>query len=106
MAPKILHLTLSKKPFEVMVTGEKTTEYRNPSQWIISRLEGKDYDFVKFVNGYGQDKPYFIAKFRGWESEIKPHTIEYSNGLKVKSDKGTVKIYVGQIVDTGNLVNE
>jgi hypothetical protein len=35
---KILHLTLSKLPFEVMATGEKTTEYRKPSKWILSVL--------------------------------------------------------------------
>ncbi len=100
---RILHLTLSKMPFEVMVTGEKSTEYREPSKWILSRLQGKDYDLIKFVNGYGSNKPYFIAKFRGWEIETNPYSVEFSNGLKVTTKKGTVKIYVGEIVERGNL---
>lgn len=100
---RILHLTISKMPFEVMVTGEKSTEYREPSKWILSRLQGKDYDLIKFVNGYGSDKPYFIAKFRGWEIETNPYSVEFSNGLKVTTKKGTVKIYAGEIVERGNL---
>lgn len=31
---KILVLTLSKKPFEVMVTGEKYLEFRETKNWI------------------------------------------------------------------------
>lgn len=100
---RILHLTLSKMPFEVMVTGEKSTEYREPSKWILSRLQGKDYDLIKFVNGYGSDKPYFIAKYRGWEIETNPYSVDFSNGLKVTTKKGTVKIYAGEIVERGNL---
>lgn len=100
---RILHLTLSKMPFDVMVTGEKSTEYREPSKWILSRLHGKDYDLIKFVNGYGSDKPYFIAKFRGWEIETNPYSVDFSNGLKVTTKKGTVKIYAGEIIERGNL---
>ncbi len=99
----ILHLTLSRKPFEVMVTGEKSTEYREPSKWILSRLQGKDYDFVKFVNGYGSDKPYFIAKYLGWKIETNNNSLYFSNCLEVISKKGTVKIYVGDVVEFRNL---
>ena len=100
---RILYLTLSKMPFEVMVTGEKSTEYREPSKWILSRLLNKHYDLIKFVNGYGSDKPYFIAKYKGWEIETNPYSVDFSNGLKVTTKKGTVKIYAGEIVERGNL---
>ena len=40
-----------------MVTGKKTIEYRRPSKWIKDRLVDKEYEVVKFVNGYGDDKP-------------------------------------------------
>lgn len=55
-----------------MVTGEKREEFRKPSKWMLSRMFNKNkdgsksfkkYDLVKFVNGYGNDKPYFIAEF-------------------------------------------
>ena len=103
MKNRILHLTLSKMPFDVMVTGEKTTEYRNNSRWILSRLKGKEYDFIKFINGYGNHRPFFIARFRGWDVEANPHSAQYSNGLKIHSKIGTVKIYIGEIIETGNL---
>ena len=35
---KILVLTLSKKPFEVMVTGEKYLEFRETKNWITLKL--------------------------------------------------------------------
>jgi hypothetical protein len=99
----ILHLTLKKEPFDVMVTGEKTTEYRNKSEWIMSRLLGKKYDYVKCVNGYGKSKPFFVARYRGFEIETNPYQVSYSNGLEVKSEKGTVKIYLGEVVEKGNI---
>lgn len=100
---KILHLTLSRMPFEVMVTGEKTIEYREPSKWIMSRLQGKEYDLVKFVNGYGNDKPFFVAKYEGYDIETHTYSVEFSNGLKVVPKKGTVRIFLGGIVQMGNL---
>ena len=33
-----LYLTLKKKPFDIMISGEKKFEYRNNSKWIESRL--------------------------------------------------------------------
>ncbi len=104
--PRILHLTLSAKAFEVMVTGEKSTEYREPSNWILSRLTGKTYDYIKYVNGYGRDRPYFIALYGGWEIERNPYNITFSNGLAVESKLGTVKIYSGRIIEKNNLKNQ
>ena len=108
--PKTLKLTLSKLPFDVMVTGEKTCEYRKPSDWIKSRLLTKDgihreYDFVKFTNGYGADKPYFVARFVGaFEWKVSPtKTKAYANGLVVDIEKGDFVIKLGEIVERGNL---
>jgi hypothetical protein len=98
---RVLHLTLSKLPFEVMVTGEKNIEYREPSKWILSRLIAKQYDLVKFVNGYG-NRPYFVAKFIGWDLETSPHVVIFSNGLRVDVREGIVKIYIGEILEKGN----
>lgn len=65
-----LKLTLSKKPFEVMITGEKTIEYRRQSQWMKSRLFDKhgnprEYSYIEFFNGYGKDRPHFTVEFKG-----------------------------------------
>ena len=102
---KTLHLTLSKLPFDVMVTGEKTEEFRKNSQWIRSRLIGKDYDFVKFTNGYGKDKPYFICQYKDYiQCYMTFHRRKYSNGLVVEGiGRGDFIIYLGKIIETGNI---
>ena len=106
-----LHLTLNRKAFEVMVTGEKSTEYRKFSKWIESRLidkngNPKEYDNVKFVNGYGYDRPYFLADYKGFEKELIGfnHNKPYSNGLKVGIvEKGDFKIFLGSVFFRGNM---
>ena len=99
----ILYLTLKKPQFQVTSIGEKKTEYRRHSAWIKSRLENRNYDVVKFVNGYGSDKPYFIVQFLGYQIETKSHTIKYSNGLTVNVTKGDYSITLGEIVEKGNI---
>jgi len=95
---KILKLTLSKLPFEVMKTGEKQIEYRKPSEWIKSRLIGKNYDSVEFVNGYGKDKPRFTTKFLGFDVANESENLTFSNGLSFTVEKGDYKIILGEIV--------
>ncbi|CAL2077602.1 conserved protein of unknown function [Tenacibaculum sp. 190524A02b] len=102
MEKTTLFLTLSKEPFEVMATGEKSEEFRKPSEWIKSRLYDKEgnprtYDHVKFVNGYGCDKPQFCADFKGFEISQINQTIKYSNGLIVLVEKGDIKINLGSV---------
>jgi len=107
---KTLHLSLKKLPFDVMVTGEKTEEFRIDSAWIISRMFNKDgtpknYDVIKFTNGYGSDKPYFICNYEGFRQNVAcvpAHT--YSNGFEFEgmADNNFI-IYLGLIIETGNL---
>ncbi len=103
----ILNLTLKKAPFDVMITGEKSYEIRAKGNWINSRLFKKDgtpkhYDAIKFTNGYGKDKPYFITEYKGFKTC--PH-IDYtfSNGLCVESYGELWYIELGKIIETGNL---
>lgn len=107
---RILHLTLKKEAFDVMVTGEKQVEYREPSDWIKSRLyyrDGyiKEYHYIKFTKGYGKDKPYFIIKYWGFGVNYsdKLPTQHYSNGLTVDVKPNDYILYLGKIVETGNL---
>ena len=111
-----------------MVTGEKEIEIRKPSRWILSRLfyqgirlylddieqedEGstiygvkKDYDQVKFVNGYGHKRPYFIAKFKTVFIFKNPHEVTFTTGLKAIAEPGDVAIDLGAIVERGNLTS-
>ena len=107
----VLKLTLDKKPFQVMVTGEKKEEFRENKKWMTSRLidkatgQPKEHGFIKFTNGYGNDNPYFICEYKGFSyvgSDYTPR--KYSNGLVVSDvQEGDYIIHCGAIVETGNL---
>ena len=96
-----LKLTLSKKPFEVMITGEKKVEYRNQSQWMKSRLFDKHgnprkYSYVEFVNGYGKDRPRFTLEFKG-VAVVERVYQTFSNGLTVDIKEPVYMIRLGDL---------
>ena len=110
MSAKTLILSLNKAPFDVMLTGEKQEEFRKSSDWIRSRLFNRDgseksFDLIKFTNGYGADKPYFICKFEGFlECYMNCEARRYSNGLEVSGiGPGDFIIYCGEIIEAGNI---
>jgi len=94
---KILYLTLKKQQFEVTLSGEKMIEYRRNCEWILSRLINKNYDAIKFVNGYGKTKPFFMRKFKGW-GYTKKAIYKYSNGLEVNVEDNDIAINLGKII--------
>jgi len=66
---KILHLTLKKKWFDLIKSGEKKSEYREDKPyWQKRLLDGEDipkvFDIVRFKNGYAKDSPTMDVKFR------------------------------------------
>ena len=54
---KTLHLTLKKKWFDMIASGVKKEEYRELKPYWIKRLVGREYDVVKFTNGYSKTSP-------------------------------------------------
>jgi len=100
---KTLKLNVRHKWFEVMVTGEKTFEFRKASKWMISRLKGRKYDFVEIRSGYGKKRPYFIAKCVYIKKKtLEPVRIIYSNDLFVDIDPGDIIIKLGKIIKIRN----
>lgn len=102
----ILHLTVTRQWFEVMVTGEKAFEIREKSNWIKSRLFNKDgtkrhYDLVSITNGYGKDKPNFVAEYKGFE-EISEAYWAYSNGAVLDFVDDRYMIHLGKIQSISN----
>lgn len=90
---RILHLTLKKKWFDMIASGEKKEEYREIKPYWVSRLvdgfspenEERDYTFywhgflfsmdtpehydaVLFRNGYGKNAPKLLVECRGIEN--------------------------------------
>ena len=124
----VLKMTVEKVPFEVMVSGEKQSEFRlleelddsgdlvriktmNCGKLFTSvkergRVVGykwnspKTYKFVTFYNAGCLDsrKPNFTCVFR--KTFILPNLplIEYSNGLKVQYDQRCAVVELGPIV--------
>jgi len=96
-----LKLTLSKQPYEVMVSGEKNKEYRRKSKWIETRLfdksgQLKNYEFVQFTNGYKKDSPKFISEFKG-VSVVEKLQETFSNGLQLDIKEPTYVIHLGKL---------
>ena len=68
---KVLHLTLKKKWFDMIASGEKKEEYRELKDYWFQRLtNGKNcchnhYDVVRFTNGYSKGAPSFDIECKG-----------------------------------------
>ncbi len=59
---RILHLTLKKKWFDMIASGEKKEEYRDLTSYWAIRLRGKEFDAVSFRNGYAKDAPKMLVE--------------------------------------------
>jgi hypothetical protein len=73
---KILRLNLKKKWFDMIASGEKKEEYREMKPYWQQRLVKKgywhsqavkDFDIIRFRNGYKKDAPTMDVEFLGGE---------------------------------------
>ena len=77
---KILHATLEKKWFNMILAGIKKEEYRDIKPYWIKRLLNADftddrkfvfddnqrhYDAIQFTNGYGKTAPTMLVEYHG-----------------------------------------
>jgi hypothetical protein len=98
---KILHLTVKKKWFDLIASGEKRREYREGKPYWKKRLldaEGFAVEFVEihFRNGYGMSAPLVRTEWRdlgvilgeGWQGE---HGEIYK--------EGDFAIYIGRVLE-------
>ena len=63
---KVLHLNLYRKYFDAIVNGTKVFEYRQKTDYWKKRIEGKEYDIIKFRNGYAKDAPTMLVEYKGY----------------------------------------
>ena len=87
---KILHLTIKKQYFDLIISKQKIIEYRKITPYWITRLENKTYDIIYFRNGYSRKSPYLIAEFNYLRKIIYHNKFHYA-------------IYLGKILEFGNL---
>ena len=65
---KTLKLTLKKKWFDMILSGEKTEEYREMKPyWLRLANATLKYDKIKFTNGYGNERPNFTIELKDVE---------------------------------------
>ena len=63
---KILHLNLYRKYFDEIANGTKTIEYRDKTDYWKKRIEGRQYDIIKFRNGYTKNAPTMLVEYKGY----------------------------------------
>jgi hypothetical protein len=76
--PKILHLTLHRQFFAAIAAGKKRTEYRKAKPYWRKRLEDRQYDIVKFRNGYARNAPEMLVEFRGVRRDGRGRNADYA----------------------------
>ena len=64
---EVLHLVLMKDPFERIMNGSKKIEYRDRTDYWKKRIEHKEYDVIKFRNGYAKNAPTMLDEYKGWD---------------------------------------
>jgi len=65
---RVLRLTLKRRWFDMIASGEKREEFREQGKWIDSRVNAnKEYDVVEFKNGYGPNVPTCVVEYRGYD---------------------------------------
>tara|TARA_R110000824_G_scaffold316949_1_gene504187 strand:+ start:208 stop:471 length:264 start_codon:yes stop_codon:yes gene_type:complete len=62
---KILHLNLFRKYFDEIAEGTKTIEFRDRTDYWKKRLVNREYDMIKFRNGYAKDAPTMLVEYYG-----------------------------------------
>lgn len=103
---KILHLTLKKRWFDMILSGEKKEEYREDKRYwkrrfLVSGSHPPVFSdkptVIRFTNGYGLDKPSFditcLGLRYGWG---KPEWGGQKDNLQFV-------IKLGQILETRNI---
>jgi ASC-1-like (ASCH) protein len=86
---EVLHLTLRKKWFDLIKSGEKKIEYREIKPYWTKRLfdengEAVKYDFIIFRNGYSKDAPKIKVGFKDVKEVVLSEDVEsWKKGMKV-----------------------
>lgn len=61
---KILSMPIKKQWFDMILAGDKKEEYRAVTKFYTSRLVYKGITHLKFINGYGRDKPFLVVELK------------------------------------------
>ena len=81
----ILHLTLLRKWFDLIASGEKTKEFRDIKPYWTTRFLNKEFDEIYFKNGYSKKSPFMRVEWKGMNVEDNRYAISLGRVLEVKN---------------------
>ena len=74
-----LYLIVVKEVWDRIVSGEKTIEYRERTDYWDKRINARHYDYLRITNGYGNDtRPYRLYRYTGATRVMKDNTQCYA----------------------------
>ena len=62
-----LTLHLHRPWFDAIALGYKIYEYRDLTPYWTTRIVGREYETVRFINGYGRDYPTMVLQYQGYD---------------------------------------
>ena len=74
-----LYLIVIKEVWDRIVSGEKTIEYREVTDYWSKRIHNREYSYLKITNGYGNaTRPYRLYRYGGATRVMKDSIQHYS----------------------------
>lgn len=105
---RVLHLTLKKKWFDLIASGKKVHEFREDKPYWRKRLAtsegiGKEFDIVRFRNGYSKNAPVMDVESKGI-SFTHPKWFTFKNGEFFDCD--VIVISLGKVLRIPTVEND
>ena len=83
----------------MILAGEKTEEYRDIKQYWSKRFIGRNYDIIRFKNGYGKDRPVI---------DVECKSIGIGYGVQSHGAPKGIEVYIirlGKIIRSDNIID-
>jgi len=91
-----LYLIVVKEVWNRIISGDKTIEYRERTDYWDKRIHNRDYKYVRITNGYGNDtRPYRLYRYTGatrvMKDNIQCYAIDINSDLVIEERKKVKK---------------
>ena len=74
-----LYLIVVKEVWDRIISGEKTIEYRERTDYWDKRIHNREYKYLKITNGYGNaTRPYRLYRYAGATRVMKDSSQHYA----------------------------
>ena len=85
-----LYLIVVKEVWDRIVSGDKTIEYRERTDYWDKRIGDREYTYMRITNGYGNlTRPYRLYRYTGatrvMKDNVQCYAIDISENLVVES---------------------